>query len=155
MKPAATIAFCCILGLTASGQERRSLAAKTPEIMPVQVVIEKKIQEAWQDFKSKKQRDYANLLADDFSGVEIDGKGPHDKRASVDEASAGTLNSYSLKDIKVTPLCANVALASYAADTDGTMPDGKQVHATVIVTEVWVKRAGEWKSLRYHESELK
>jgi len=155
MKPATTIAFCCVLGLMASGQEKRNLTAKTPEILPVPVVIEKKIRETWQEFKSKKESDYANLLADDFTEIEIDGKGAHDKRASVDEVSAGTLNSYSLKDIKITPLCANVALATYAADTDGAMPDGKQVHETVVVSEVWVKRAGQWKSLRYHESELK
>jgi ketosteroid isomerase-like protein len=87
--------------------------------------------------------------------VEIDGKGPHDKKASVSDVKAGTLDRYSLGDIRVTPLGPDSALATYTADTDGTMPDGREVHATVAVTEVWVRRAGDWKALRYHESELR
>jgi ketosteroid isomerase-like protein len=116
------------------------------------VIVEKKIREAWQDFKAKKKGAYANLLADDFTAVEIDGEGPHEKQASVTEVGAGTLR---LKNLKVTSLCANVALATYLAETDGTLPNGKVIHGTVAVTEVWVKRANEWKNLRYHESELK
>lgn len=95
------------------------------------------------------------LLANDFTGVEIDGKGPHDKKASVSEVKAGTLNRYSLGEVKVVALGADSALATYTADTDGTMPDGKEIHGMVAVTEVWVRRAGNWKALRYHESELK
>lgn len=74
---------------------------------------------------------------------------------SVIEVGAGTLHTHSLKDLKVTALCANVALATYLAETDGTLPNGKVIHGTVAVAEVWVKRAKEWKNLRYHESELK
>ena len=120
-----------------------------------QSVIERNIRKSWQDFKEKKADAYAAFLDNDFTAVEIDGKAPHDKKASVSEVAAGTLNDYSLNDIKVTVLAANVALATYTANTDGTMPDGKKIHETVSVTEVWVKRAGSWKSLRYHESELK
>jgi hypothetical protein len=41
------------------------------------------------------------------------------------------------------------------AETDGALPYGKVINGTVAVTEVWVRRANEWKDLRYHESELK
>jgi ketosteroid isomerase-like protein len=105
--------------------------------------------------RASRCRKQNSLLADDFTAVEIDGEGPHEKQASVSEVGAGTLRSYSLKDLKVTALCANVALATYLAETDGTLPNGKVTHGTVAVTEVWVRRANEWKNLRYHESELK
>jgi hypothetical protein len=33
--------------------------------------------------------------------------------------------------------------------------DGQKMDVTLAVTEVWVKRGGDWKSLRYHESAIK
>jgi ketosteroid isomerase-like protein len=156
MKAAIIIALCSLFCVTAAQQDRINPQAGTSaDVSSLSVVVENKIREAWQDFKEKKEGAYANLLADDFTAVEIDGEGPHEKQASVGEVGAGTLRSYSLKDIKVTALCANVALATYLAETDGTLPNGKVTHGTVAVTEVWVRRANEWKNLRYHESELK
>jgi ketosteroid isomerase-like protein len=156
MKTAIVIALCSVFWLTAAQQVKINQNTGTPaDVSSVPVIVEKKIREAWQDFKAKKEGAYANLLADDFTAVEIDGEGPHEKQASVSEVSAGTLRSYSLEDLKVTALCANVALATYLAETDGTLPNGKVIHGTVAVTEVWVRRANEWKNLRYHESELK
>ena len=156
MKAAIIIAICSLVWLTAAPQDKTNQDAGTSaDVSSVSVVVENKIREAWQDFKQKKERAYATLLADDFTAVEIDGEGPHEKQASVSEVGAGTLRSYSLKDLKVTILCANVALATYLAETDGTLPNGKVIHGTVAVTEVWVKRTNEWKNLRYHESELK
>jgi ketosteroid isomerase-like protein len=156
MKAAIIIALCSLFWFAAAQQDKINQNAGTlAGVSSVPVVVETKIREAWQDFKEKKEGAYANLLADDFTAVEIDGKGPHEKQASVSEVGAGTLRSYSLKHFKVTVLCANVAMATYLAETDGTLPDGKLIHGTVAVTEVWVRRANEWKNLRYHESELK
>ena len=152
MKAAIIIALCSLIWLTAARQDKINQNAG---VSSVPVLVEHKIREAWQDFKEKKEGAYASLLADDFTTVEIDGEGPHEKQAAVSEVRAGTLRSYSLKDLKVTALCANVALATYLAETDGTLPDGKVIHGTVAVTEVWVRRGNEWKNLRYHESELK
>jgi hypothetical protein len=151
MKAAIIIALCSLFWLTAAQQDKIDQDAGTS----VPVVVENRIREAWQDFQAKKEGAYANLLADDFTAVEMDGEGPHEKQASVSEVSAGTLRSYSLKDFKVKPLCASVALATYMAETDGTLPNDKVIHGTVAVTEVWVMRGNEWKNLRYHESELK
>ena len=156
MKAAIIIALCSVFWLTAAQQDKLNENTGTPvDVSSVSVIVEKKIREAWEDFKAKKEGAYANLLADDFTTVEIDGEGPHEKQAAVRELGAGTLRSYSLKDLKVTALCGNVALATYLAETDGTLPNGKVIHGTVAVTEVWLKRANEWKNLRYHESELK
>jgi ketosteroid isomerase-like protein len=155
MRLTTTAALASFLGLMAFSQQKTGQGAEAPSGSPVRSIVESKIREAWLDFKEKKADAYAALLDDDFTAVEIDGQGPHDKNASVREVTAGTLNSYSLNDLKVIALGANSALATYTANTDGTMPDGKIVHGTVAVTEVWVRRAGNWKNLRYHESELK
>lgn len=156
MKAAVIIALCSLLGLAAAQEGKPNQNTETStDVSTVPAVVEKKIREAWQDFKEKREGAYANLLADDFTAVEIDGEGPHEKQASVSEVGGGTLRGYSLKDLKVTALCTNVALATYLATTDGTLPSGKVIRGTVAVTEVWVRRANEWKNLRYHESELK
>jgi ketosteroid isomerase-like protein len=155
MKLATTAALASFFVLMALSQQKTGQGAEAASGSPVRSVVESIIREAWQDFKAKRADAYAALLDDDFTEVEIDGKGPHDKKASVSEVTAGTLNRYSLNDLKVIALGANSALATYTANTDGTMPDGKIVHGTVAVTEVWVRRAGKWKNLRYHESELR
>ncbi len=155
MKLATTAALASILGLIALSQQKTGQGVEAASGSSARSVVENKIREAWQDFKEKKADAYAALLDDDFTAVEIDGKEPHDKKFCVEEVTAGTLNSYSLNDFKVVPLGVNYALATYTANTDGTMPDGKIVHGRVAVTEVWVRRARIWKNLRYHESELK
>src|ERR1700740_3290502 len=96
---AAIIALCSLFWPTAAQQGKINQGTGTSAVVSsVPVVVEKRIREAWQDFQAKKQGAYANLLADDFTAVEIDGEGPHEKQASVSEVGAGTLRSYSLKD---------------------------------------------------------
>ncbi len=104
----ATIIAASLLGLIAIPAQQ-DVGMASAASMPS--VVEQKIREAWRDFKEKREDAYAALLADDFTGIEIDGKGPHDKRASVSEVRAGTLNSYSLNNLKVLALGANAALA--------------------------------------------
>jgi Domain of unknown function (DUF4440) len=129
MKLVTIVMLVPLFGLAALSQPKANQNAGVSSGSPVRSVVESKIREAWQDFKEKKEDEYAALLDDDFTCVEIDGKGPHDKKANVSEVKAGTLNSYSLRDFKVVALGANSALATYTANTDGTMPDGKKVHA--------------------------
>lgn len=155
MTVATIIAVTGLFGLMAIPQQKTNQAADAASASAMRSAVEQKVREAWQDFKDKKTDAYAALLADDFTAIEIDGKGPHGKRASVSEVAAGTLNSYTLNDLKVIPLGTNAALATYTAKVEGTMPDGKQVRSTVAATDVWVRQASEWKNLRYHESELR
>ena len=154
MRLATLVALASFFGLATLWQQKNQGAGAARDSQ-VRSEVEGKTREAWQDFKQKKEDVYSALLDDDFTAVEIDGKEPHDKKASVSEVKAGTLDPYSLSDFRITPLGADSALATYTANTDGTMPDGKQVHSTVAVTEIWVRRAGNWKALRYHESEVK
>lgn len=155
MKLATIAALISLFVLMPFSPEKNVRGAEAPSGSSVSSIVESKIREAWQDFKQKKADAYAALLDDDFTAVEIDGKGPHDKKASVAEVTAGNLNSYSLNDLKIVALGPDSALATYTANTDGIMPDGKIVHGTVAATDIWVRRAGTWKNLRYHESELK
>lgn len=75
MKAAIIIALCSLFCLTIEPNKINQQAPST-DFSSSSVVVENKIWEAWQDFKAKKEGAYANLLADDFTAVEIDGEVP-------------------------------------------------------------------------------
>ena len=113
-----------------------------------------KVQAEWQALKSKDKKAYADLLADDYQGVEIDGKGERTKSQALTELSAATTFNYTLWGFKVVPVAPDAALVIY----ESTMqyPPGAQVRLTrVYISELWVKRAGEWKELHYQETHVK
>jgi hypothetical protein len=115
--------------------------------------LEAKIHQEWQDFKDKKKEAFAAVLADEDTEVWVDGK-VRDKATTVKDVDSMTLNSYTLSNIKITPLSPASALATYRVKVDGTL-NGQPFNTNLDVTQVFVKRGGDWKELRYHESESK
>ncbi|HZQ90846.1 MAG TPA: nuclear transport factor 2 family protein [Terriglobales bacterium] len=145
------------LALSALAQE-----AKQPEGKPgkpaaasasAASAVEAKIRQSWEDFKAKKKDAYGATLTDDHTAIWIDGKA-RDKQAALRGVDEFTLTSYKIAGMKVTPLGASAAQATYSNQVAGAA-GGQNFSANLGVTEVWVKRGGEWKCLRYHESELK
>jgi hypothetical protein len=115
--------------------------------------LEAKIRQLWQDFTGKKKDAFAAALADEASEVWVDGK-VRDKATTVKDVESMTLNNYALSNIKITPLSPTAAFATYRVKADGTF-NGQPFNATLEVTHVFAKRGGDWKELRYHESEIK
>jgi len=113
--------------------------------------LEALTRKGWDLFKAKDKAGYGKLLADEFTSVEADGKGPRDKNAAVAEAETFQINSYTISDYKTTSLGPNAALAHYSVDVDAVI-DGKPLKAKLDVGEVWAKRGGEWKEVYYQES---
>jgi ketosteroid isomerase-like protein len=116
--------------------------------------LEAKVRKGWEDFKAGNKDAYAAAMADDSTAVWADMKPPRDKAAQVRDMSSIKLDSYTLSNIKVTPLGPDAALATYTAKVSFTA-DGKKMTPNMAVTEVWAKRGGEWKCVRYQESEIK
>lgn len=116
--------------------------------------LESRIRQGWADFKDKKKDAYVAGLTDDATEVWIEGKGAYDKAAVLREMDNLNLNSYSLSDFKVTQLGPGAALVTYRAKVEGTA-GGQSFNSNMEVTQVLVKRGGQWKELRYHESEIK
>jgi hypothetical protein len=116
--------------------------------------VEAKIRQGWQDFKEQKKDAWGAALADDVTQLWADMKPPRDKSTAIKDVSSVKLDSYSLSPIKVTPLGPDAAMATYTAKVSFTA-DGKKMTPNMAVTEIWVKRGGEWKNLRYQESEIK
>ncbi len=142
-----------LLALTLLAQEKTKSAAPKADT-GASAHVEKLIRQAWQDFKDKNKDAYAAVLADDFTAVETDGNGPRDKKTAVNEVDTINVSNYSLTDMKVMPLGSTAAMASYKAKVTGTA--GKQpLNQTLTITEVWRNTGGQWKCLRYQETELK
>jgi hypothetical protein len=135
--------------LAASG-----VVASDPPTKPLAALVQSNIEAEWAAFRSRDKTAYADLLASDFRGVEIDSQGTRDKSQAVHEIERGLVSDYTLSRIKVSALGPEAALATYEAFIQ--FPSTAQIRSVrVYVSEVWVLRAGQWKALHYQETRVK
>lgn len=159
--------FLCVVGLACLtlAQEPSAPAntTKTGESRPSSSVsadsglkdmFESKIKVEWEALKNKDKKGYAELLADDYQGVEVDGRGERNKIQSVNELAEQNVFNYTLWGFKLIPLGSDAALVIYESTIQ--FPPKAQIHySRVYITELWVKRAGQWKELHYQETRVK
>ena len=117
-------------------------------------VLESKVRQAWEDYKTKNKADLASLLADDFRIIQDGDTAFSDKKADVDEVDTLNVRDYNLSNFTVTPVGKDGALVTYFAEFT-MMPSGQEVHGKIVVGEVWVKRGTEWKAIYAQGSALK
>ena len=146
-------AIALALTLALSGGAQAAQAKKAGASTSVTKTLEAKIHQEWQDFKDKKKEAFAAVLADEDTEVWVDGK-VRDKATAVKDVDSMTLNNYALSNITITTLSPAAGLATYRVKIDGTL-NGQPFNTNLDVTQVFVKRGGDWKQLRYHESESK
>jgi len=147
---ALSLALC--VGVPAPQAQPKKAGAATAS-GSVAKTLEAKIRQLWQDFKDRKKEAFAAVLADDATEFWVDGK-LRDKATAVKDVDSVMLNNYALSNLKITPLGAAAALATYRVKADGTL-NAQPFDATLEATQVFVKRGGTWKELRYHESVIK
>lgn len=156
-RSAATLAL--LLALTASllAQTSASKPAKKAAAGPssLQATIEKLEKEGWEAFKNQDDKSLLALSAPGYTAVIADQKPPRDAQAAAAVSHQIKVHKYSFSEFKVTPLGPDAALATYISTGSATFADGKPQDFTLAVSEVWVKRGGQWQSVRYHESEIK
>jgi len=117
-------------------------------------MFEAKIRVEWEALKNKDKKTYADLLADDYQGVEIDGQGERTKLQAVNELADGNVFNYTIWGLKLIPLGPDAAFVIYESTMQ--FPPKSQVrYSRVYVSELWVKRNGEWKELHYQETHVK
>jgi hypothetical protein len=129
-------------------------AKSSPSDAKLEKLLEGNIKTEWDAFKNKDKKAYGELLADDFVAVEDDSQGMRPKWAVLSEIDNSVVNNYSLFALKVIPLAPNVALVSYEITLQ--FPPKAQVRfKRVLVSEIWLKRDGEWKERYYQETKVK
>jgi hypothetical protein len=156
--------YACIAGLAALalaqtpalpskpvGSAQASSVSADPGLKDM---FEAKIKAEWEALKNKDKKSYAELLADDYQGVAVDGQGERNKIQSVNELAGQNVFNYTLWGYKLIPLSPDAALVIYESTLQ--FPPKAQIRfSRVYISEIWVKRAGQWKELHYQETRVK
>ena len=156
--------FVCIACLTSLALAQRPApppkSGESPQFGSVSAdklvndMFESKIKAEWEALKNKDKKAYAELLADDYQGVEVDGRGERNKIQAVNELVDENVFNYTLWGFKLIPLGPDAALVIYESTIQ--FPPKAQVRfSRVYISELWVKRAGQWKELHYQETHVK
>ena len=128
--------------------------AATSDESQLQAIFESKIKAEWEAIKKKDKQAYGALLADDYQGVEIDGQGERTKIQAMMEVASSNVSDYTLSSFKLISLGPEAAFVIYES-TMQFPPKSVLRFSRVYITELWVKRNGEWKELHYQETHVK
>ncbi len=135
-----------------SGGGRQS--GSVPAESNLKEMFASKIKAEWDALKNKDKTAYGALLADDYEGVEVDGLGERTKIQAMNEMVNGNVYQYTLWGFKLIPLGPDAACVIYEV-TLQFPPRSAVRYSRVYITELWVKRAGEWKVLHYQETHVR
>jgi ketosteroid isomerase-like protein len=117
-------------------------------------IFQAKIKEEWEALKNKDKKAYAEILADDYQGVEVDGRGERNKLQAINELVETNVFNYTLWGFKLIPLEPDAAFVTYES-TIQFPPKAQVRYSRVYITELWMKRAGQWKEVHYQETHVK
>ena len=121
-------------------------------------MFEAKIKTEWEAIKNKDKKAYGELLADDYQGVEVDGRGERNRLQALSELAETNVLNYTLFGFNLIPLGPDAAPDATFVTYEVTMqfPPKAQVHySRVYISELWMKRAGQWKEVHYQETRVK
>ena len=155
--------YVCVAWLTAFGLAQQpatppkhgdSPLIGTSAEMNLKDMFESKIRAEWDALKNKDKKAYGALLADDYQGVEVDSRGERNKIQAIDEVAETNVYNYTMWGYKLIPLGPDAAFVIYEVTLQ--FPPKSVVHySRVYITELWVKRGGEWKELHYQETHVR
>jgi hypothetical protein len=117
-------------------------------------MFQAKIKAEWEALKNRDKKAYSELLADDYQGVEVDNQGERTKIQALNELANGNVSNYTLWGFKLIPLGPDAAFVIYEV-TLQFPPRSVMRFSRVYITELWVKRDGQWKELHYQETHVK
>jgi hypothetical protein len=86
--------------------------------------------------------------------VEDDGDGARNKVQAMNEMSASNIQNYSLAFFKCVPLSADSAFVSYEITMTFPLRSANRFKR-LFISEVWLKRAGQWKARHYQETRVR
>jgi uncharacterized protein (TIGR02246 family) len=117
-------------------------------------LLEVKVRAAWAAFKKKDKDGYAEFLTDDFQAVEADGDGERPKPQLLREVEHSMYSDYLLQLFQVQQLGPDYAFVSYES-TVKFPPGSATRHRRIFIGELWTKRDGPWKMMRYQETPVR
>src|SRR5579863_1094767 len=133
------------------GEEPRSGA---PADLAMRDMFEAKIKLEWEALNHKDKKAYGELLADDYQGVEVDGRGERNKIQAMNEVADTNVFNYTLWGFKLIPAGPDAALVIYEV-TLQFPPKSAVRYSRIYISALWVKRGGQWKEVHYQETHVK
>ena len=114
-------------------------------------LLEAKVRAAWDAFKKKDKDAYAQFLTEDFQAVESDGDGERARLHVLREVEHCMYTDYLLQMFQVQPLGPDYAFVTYESSMQ--FPKNSALRfRRVFIGELWTKRDGQWKMMRYQET---
>jgi uncharacterized protein (TIGR02246 family) len=117
-------------------------------------LLEAKVRAAWEAFKKKDKKAYAEFLTDDFQAVESDGEGERTKLHVLGEVEHCMYTDYLLQFFQVQPLGPDYAFVTYESSMQFPKSSALRFRR-VFVGELWTQRNGQWKMMRYQETTVR
>jgi ketosteroid isomerase-like protein len=127
---------------------RSNISAAQPKLADL---LEAKVRAAWAAFKNKDKDGYAKFLTDDFQAVESDGEGERTRRHVLGEVEHCMYSDYLLQFFQVQPLGSDHAFVTYESSMQFPKASALRFRR-VFIGELWTKRNGDWKMMRYQET---
>jgi len=118
---------------------------KTESSTEAEQMISRRFSKAWDAYKNRDAACLGALLAAEYTAVNPDGT-LHLGKPTLQDIAAAPIAGYSLSDMRVEMLEADVALVTCIAEVE--TPGGAR--ARLAIGEVWVKQSGEW-LCRYYQ----
>ena len=134
-----------------SPEPKQSIPTADPKLS---ALLESKVKQEWEAFRTKNEKAYADLLTDDYLAVEADREGARDKGQATAEVQKGLVYSYTLFSFKAFALSENSAFVRYEV-TIQYDPKRRGRLARIYATEIWLKQGNDWKCWHYQETVVK
>jgi Domain of unknown function (DUF4440) len=169
----ACLIFACVVLFACAGQSQQSspqpsaaansAASKTSDPAArdatspnskLKDMFDAKITAEWEALKKRDKKAYGEFLADDYEGVEIDGRGERNRLQAMNEVSELNIANYTIWGLKVTPLGPDATFLIYEV-TMQFPPQSVLRYSRVYIGSLWVKQGTEWKELHYQETHVK
>jgi hypothetical protein len=117
-------------------------------------MLQANIRAMWAAFKDKKKQSYAEYLWDDYKAVEEDAQGERNKLRVLREVDESVVQNYTLQVFQVDSLGPDAALVTYE-NVIQFPPKSRNRFEKIFISEIWVKRHGQWKAWRYQATRVK
>ena len=136
------------------GPPPTNLHSNTAAPTALSELLQANIRGMWAAFRDKKKQAYADYLWDDFTAVEEDAQGERNKIRVLREVGESVVQNYTLQLFEVDSLGPDAALVTYE-NVIQFPPKSRTRFEKIFVSEIWVKRHGQWKSWRYQATRVK
>jgi hypothetical protein len=138
----------------APASKQASGASTAPADADLNLLLEGNIRAMWIAFRDKKRDAFAGYLWDDYKAVEEDGEGERNKLRVLREVDANNVHDFKPQWFVMEKLGPEAMLVTY--ENFIQFPPGAGVRfEKIFISEIWMKRNGQWKAWRYQATRVK